>query len=94
VIYRHGALELPVDIDLVDATGNVTRKRWNGAGAFHVVEHQGSAPLARVVVDADRRVLLDDNLLDNVASVSTSFPSRTLERAAYVGTLSLAVLGP
>lgn len=94
VIYRHGDLELPVEILLVDAVGRVTKKRWNGAGLFHVVEHHGDARLATVVVDPERRVLLDDDLLDNAATVSPSLPLRTLERGAYAGFLALALLGP
>jgi hypothetical protein len=94
VIYRHGTLELPVDIELIDTRGNVTRTRWSGEGPFHVVEHRGGAPLARVVVDPERRVLIDDNLLDNAASQDDDFPLRTLERSAYVGVLALALFGP
>jgi len=94
LVVRHGELELPVEILLIDSTGKVTKKHWNGAGPFHVVEHHGDAPLATVVVDPERRVLLDDDLLDNAATVSRSLPLRTLERGAYAGLLALAVLGP
>ena len=94
VIYRHGELELPVEILLVDSAGRVTKKRWNGAGLFHVVEHHGDAPLATVVVDPDRRVLLDDDLLDNAATASEALPLRTLERCAYAALLARALLGP
>jgi hypothetical protein len=94
VVYRHGSLVFPVEIALVDEQGTVTRKRWDGAGPFHVVEHRGPSPIVRVVVDPDQRVLVDDDLLNNAAATASSYPLRALERASYAATLALSVLGP
>jgi hypothetical protein len=94
VVYRHGSLTFPVDIALVDEQGTVTRKKWDGVGHFHVVEHRGPSPIARVVVDPDQRVLLDDDLMNNAVATAPSYPFRTLERASYAATLALSLLGP
>jgi hypothetical protein len=94
VVYRHGSLVFPVEIALVDEQGTVTRRQWDGSGPFHVVEHRGPSPIARVVVDPDQRVLVDDDLLNNAVAVAPSYPLRTLERASYAATLALSVLGP
>jgi hypothetical protein len=94
VVYRQGSLELPVEILLTDADGRQARTRWNGQAPFFVVEHAGQAPLDSVVVDPDRRILLDSNLFDNAASVSPAYPWRTLERASYYVTLALGLFGP
>jgi hypothetical protein len=94
VIYRHGSLVLPVEIALIDERGTVTRQKWDGSGSFRVVEHRGPSPIARVVVDPEQRVLLDDNLLNNAIATAPSYPYRTLERASYAATLALSVLGP
>jgi hypothetical protein len=94
VVYRHGSLVFPVEIALVDERGTVTRKKWDGSGPFHVVEHRGPAPIVRVVVDPEQRVLVDDDLMNNAIATTPNYPFRTLERASYAATLALSVLGP
>jgi hypothetical protein len=94
VVYRHGELELPVDVELVDAQGARTRVRWDGRGTHHVVDFRGNAPLAFARVDPDHRVLLDDDLLNNAVARSPEAPLRTLERALYFAELGFALLGP
>ncbi|HWP09719.1 MAG TPA: M1 family metallopeptidase [Polyangiaceae bacterium] len=94
VVYRHGSLELPVDIDIVDQRGNRRRERWDGHGPFHVLEWESAEAPAYVVVDPEHRVTLDDDLLDNAASTSSAGTPRVLERATYFGALALSVVGP
>jgi hypothetical protein len=94
VVFRHGNLELPIDIDLIGADGSRQRTRWSGTGQFHVVEWRGRAPLAYVVADPEHRILLDDNLMNNAAAVRSALPRRALERASYVAQLLFAGLGP
>lgn len=94
VIYRHGDIELPVDIELVDENGKRTRQRWDGHGSHRVIDWLGDAPLAHAVVDPDQRVLLDDDLMNNAAARETTPAARTFERALYFSELALAWIAP
>jgi len=94
VILRHGELEFPVDIDVFDTAGRRERRHWDGHGPFYVVDFRGDAPLARVVIDPEHRVLLDDDLLDNAAAAEPEPPRRVFERATYVSELLLASFLP
>jgi hypothetical protein len=94
VVLRQGELELPVDVDLFDATGGRRREHWDGRGPLYVVDWHGDSPLERVVVDPEHRVLLDDDLLDNAASVQPIPPYRVLERASYLAELLISSVLP
>jgi hypothetical protein len=94
VVYRHGDIELPVDIELVDEQGKRSRQRWDGHGSHHVVDWRGDAPLAYATVDPEQRVLLDDDLMNNGAARATTPPVRTQERAFYLSELALAWFAP
>ncbi|HTQ02658.1 MAG TPA: M1 family metallopeptidase [Polyangiaceae bacterium] len=94
VILRHGELELPVDIELVDEAGGRRREHWDGHGPLHVIDYRGDSPLAYVVVDPDHKLLLDDDLLDNAAAARTNPCRRTLERATYFSELALGLVLP
>jgi hypothetical protein len=94
VVLRHGSLELPVDIDLYDAAGNRQCEHWDGRGPLHVIDWRGASPLARVVVDPEHKILLDDDLFDNAAAREPSSPRRVLERATYLAELLLASFLP
>jgi hypothetical protein len=94
VVFRHGDLAFPVEVELVDSAGVRTRHQWNGQGAFGVIDYRGTAPLAHAYVDPDRRVLLDDDLLNNAASASPGSGDRSFERALYFAELFLGFFGP
>ena len=94
LVFRHGSLELPVDIDIIDQRGNRRRAHWDGHGPFHVLEWESAEAPAYVVVDPEHRVMLDDDLLDNAASTASSGTPRVLERATYFGALALSLVGP
>jgi hypothetical protein len=94
VVLRHGDLELPVDIDLVDGAGNTRREHWDGHGALHVIDYRGDAPLEHVVLDPEHKLLLDDDLLDNAAAARANPCRRTLERATYFAELALGLALP
>jgi len=83
VVYRHGSVELPVEVEFVDEGGGRTRQRWDGHDAFRVFQWSGSAPLVSVVVDPDGQVLLDGDLLNNAASSRPSSAWRVFERGTY-----------
>lgn len=94
VVFRHGDLSFPVEVELVDVHGARTRHRWDGKGPFGVIDYRGSAPLAHAHVDPEHRVLLDDDLLNNAASAVPSSSDRSFERLLYFAQLFLGVFGP
>jgi hypothetical protein len=94
IVVRRGSLELPVEVDLIDDDGNAERRSWDGRGAWTAFEHRGPRPIVAAIVDPERRVLLDDNLLNNAASREPPGVDRVTERATYLAQLLLALIGP
>ncbi len=94
LVFRHGDLAFPVDVDLVTDDGQHVRKHWNGREQWTSIDYKGSRPLVSAVVDPERRVSIDDSLLDNAQRRHRAGPSRTLERAIYAGQLLLGALAP
>ncbi len=94
IVFRHGDIELPVDVDLIDQRGARTRVHWDGQGTHHAFEWSGSSPLTFAVVDPEHRIVLDDNLMNNGAARESESSNRTLERGVYLAELLLAWLGP
>jgi hypothetical protein len=94
VVFRHGDIELPVDVELVDRDGKRTRFHWDGQGTHRVVDWQGDAPLAFATVDPEQRVLLDDDLMNNATALELEPAVRALERAVYFAELALAWFAP
>jgi hypothetical protein len=94
VVFRHGDIELPVDVELVDRDGERTRVHWDGHGTHRVVDWQGDVPLAFAVVDPEHRVLLDDDLMNNAMAREREPALRTFERLLYLAQLSLAGVAP
>ncbi len=94
VVFRHGELEFPVQVELVDRDGVRSRHQWDGKGSFGVIDYRGAAPLAHAYVDPDRHVLIDDDLLNNAASAEAGSGERSFERALYFAELLLGFLGP
>jgi hypothetical protein len=94
LIYRHGTLELPVDIDLVLESGERVRRRWDGRGRWTTLEHEGASRVVAAVVDPEIRVTLDQNLLNNAVAERVGSRARVLERLTYLAQLALGSLGP
>jgi Peptidase family M1 domain len=94
VVYRHGTLELPVDIDLICEDGTRQRSHWDGHGFTHNVDYVGPSPIVAVSVDPEQRILLDDDLTNNWVSSKTVREPRDFERGLYAGQLLLGVVGP
>jgi hypothetical protein len=90
IVLRHGALELPVRIELRFEDGHVEQRGWDGVGTRYVVTSEGPSRLVAVTVDAERRVLLDDDLTNNAAATVDGGAGRTLERLLYWTQLLLA----
>lgn len=94
VVYRHGSIELPVDIELTFEDRSTERRHWDGRGATFVVEHVGPSKAVAVVVDPEQRVLLDDDRSNDWQNNGRISAPRSLERALYAAQLGLGVLGP
>lgn len=94
LVFRHGTLRFPVDIELLARDGSRTRRHWNGRGQWTSIEYRGPSPLVGAVVDPDGRVAIDDNLLDNAISSQPGGAPRSLERGIYAAELLLGAFGP
>lgn len=93
VLYRYGTLQFPVDVELITESGNRSRKHWDGRGRSTALLHEGTERVVAVVIDPDRRVVIDQSLSNN-ATGERHFPIRTLERATYAAELLLHGVGP
>jgi hypothetical protein len=94
LVHRHGELAFPVDVELVSADGSRQRRRWDGREAFISIEYDGPERLVGAVVDPDRTIVLDDDLLNNARSLEPEGAPRTLERTTYYAELLFGLLGP
>lgn len=94
VITRHGSLKFPVDVELSFQDGSRVRKHWSGEGTTRTFEHRGPARLVSVYVDPERRVTLDDNLLNNVTTRGASEPEFPHELGRFLLQLCLWAAGP
>jgi len=94
VVHRQGDLELPVEVRLTMQDGTVHLEHWDGAGATFTFERRGPSPLVRADVDPEHRVLLDDDLLDNAATLAPGSLARARERLGYFGALLLGGFTP
>lgn len=90
-VYRHGVLELPVEVLLIADDGSRRLERWDGRGPFKIFEYSGARPLAYAVVDPEHKILIDDNLLNNQAAASESSLPRVHERLSYFAALALGL---
>jgi hypothetical protein len=94
LVYRHGTLRFPVEIELVADDGSRVRHRWDGRGSWIAIPFEGRAPLVSATVDPERRVALDENLLDNSRRAAPAGAPRVLERALWAAEVALAAFGP
>ncbi|MEO8876130.1 MAG: M1 family aminopeptidase, partial [Polyangiaceae bacterium] len=105
LVERRGNLHLPVDVDLIFASGARERRHWDGIGDTTRIFYRGKDPLRYAVVDPDDRILLDENRANNriavgnqaaaaiVHSVVPDAP-RTLERLSYWSSILLELVAP
>ncbi len=94
LVFRHGTLRFPVDVDLLAGDGSRVRKRWDGRGAWTSIPFEGRAPLVGAIVDPERRVTLDENLFDNSLAAKPTGMTRLRERALWRAELLLGAFGP
>jgi len=78
VIARHGDLSLPLVVEMTDTEGKSQRKTLDAGNGAVKVAYEGAAPIAYVVVDPDRAVLLDeDKRNDALGNQPAGFAWRT-----------------
>jgi hypothetical protein len=94
VVLRRGTLELPVDVDLIYEDGSRQRHQWDGHGTWTTFDYRGPNRLIGAIIDPDHQVTLDQNLLNNAASLSANRTGRFFERAVYFAQLLLSSVGP
>jgi hypothetical protein len=94
LVYRHGTLRIPVDIELRFGNGTRERRTWSGRGGWQAIDCEGTSPLVSAVIDPDAKILLDEDLTNNSLTRTTGSTARLLERGLYVAELGLATLGP
>ncbi len=92
LVYRHGTLRVPVDVELFFADGSKTRRHWDGQSRFQAFSARGRSPLVAAQVDPDQRVLLDDDLANN--AVGKGARARVVERSLYAAELAFGAVGP
>ncbi|AGP35648.1 M1 family metallopeptidase [Sorangium cellulosum] len=95
VVRRRGPLALPVDVALHGADGVVQRVLWQAHETTAKIPYAGASPLVAVVLDPDRRVLLDEDLANNALRVDPDLLAPgVLARASFAVGLALTLLGP
>jgi hypothetical protein len=65
VVRQLGAVEAPVDVVARFADGTEVTDTWNGRGGYRMYEHRTAARLLEVVVDPERRFLIDLDVNNN-----------------------------
>jgi hypothetical protein len=95
LVMRHGTLHFPVDIELFGEDGTSSIAHWDGAEDWIRIPYEGKSELARVIVDPDVKVTLDENLFNNGLRISPMVsPRRSLERATYFAEIGFHGLLP
>ncbi|HEY0469163.1 MAG TPA: M1 family peptidase, partial [Polyangiaceae bacterium] len=94
VVYRHGSLQLPVEIALEFEDGTKQLRHWDGSGFTFNVDNLGPSQLVSVNVDPEQRILLDDDRSNNWLSIQGTSAPHCRERALYAAQLLLGALGP
>ena len=95
LVFRHGTLRFPVDVDFVLEDGTTQRASWDGEGDFARVPYRGAQPLKGAIVDPDHKVLVDRTFTNNFATATGTGPTkRTFERALFGSELLFSLVGP
>ena len=94
IVYRHGSLQLPVDVELRFEDGSRVRKHWDGRARWQAFDSEGKSALVSAVVDPDQKVPLDDDLTNNAVRRGSGSTARLVERALYLSELLEGALGP
>lgn len=94
VVYRHGTLQFPVEIELGFEDGTKQLRHWDGTAFTFNVDNVGPSRLVSVNVDPAQRILLDDDRSNNWLSIPVSSAPRVREHALYAAQVLLGAFGP
>ena len=94
VVYRHGLLQFPVDIELYFEDGTTQIRHWDGAGSTANIDNRGPSPLVSVSVDPEQRIVIDDDRSNNWLSTRGASAPRALEHLLYGAQIVLGAVGP
>jgi hypothetical protein len=86
-VFRRGTLTFPVEVELWLEDGERVRKSWDGRGASTSIVHRGRSRVVAVLLDPERRILLDGDLSNN--AIAPGGMPRVWERALYAAELAL-----
>ena len=92
---RTGAVSLPTSVAVMDADGReLERALWPSGSDSLLVALETKAPVARVVLDPDRALLLDDNVRDQVATFRSESAKPLLARTVALVQALVTWIGP
>ena len=94
VIFRHGALQFPVDIALTFEDGTKQVRHWDGLGDTYAVDSVGASRLVSVYVDPEERILLDDDRSNNWFSTQGASAPRCLDQLLFAAQDAFGALAP
>ncbi|MFO0669341.1 MAG: M1 family metallopeptidase [Polyangiaceae bacterium] len=97
LLAREGTLAFPVDVDVLFTDGTTQRMAWDAREETTRLAVKSAAPIRSVIIDPERRVLLDRDPRNNyarAAGASSYAGWAILERASYVAAGLLEVLLP
>ncbi len=86
VVTNHGAVPVPVDVEIVFADGERVIKRWDDRGdgpRWHRFEVENPEPVSEVTIDPKRRVTLDDGGVNRSLRVEPA--NEAIDRASAHG---------
>ena len=94
VVFRHGSLQLPVDIALAFEDGTKQMRHWDGVGSSFEVTNSGPSRLVSIDIDPDERVLLEDDRSNNWFSTAGAAAPRCLDQLLFAAQTAFGALSP
>ena len=95
IVRRQGDLVLPIDVELHTEAGLVETLRWDGRGQHTTFEWTGDSKLVAVVLDPEHKILIDQDLSNNVRRRGSSrLAPRVLSHVGHVAHLLMELAAP
>ena len=96
LLTRRGALRLPIDVELRFRDGTRERRVWQSAGspigATEWWSSESTEPLTAIVLDPERKLLVDDNWENNTLLLERKNPKATPLLGGSLGLLLAELL--